>query len=157
MSDTAYDDDGVDHSDAYDTNPGEQGKWISAIIALAGLWLIGEAVFVDLLLEDTVGLGIEDFWNDLLVGVALTVLGGYNYSRRTNETLGSAGAAGLAALLGLWLIVSPIALGIRSNIFQTAPELGFWHDVIVGLVVFVVSVYSVYKTRTVDVATPTPD
>lgn len=157
MSNSTYDDDHVDSSDEYDTNPGEKGKWISALIALAGLVLIGEALFVDLLLEESAFLGIEDFWNDLIVGIALTALGGYNYSRRANETLGSAGAAGLAALLGLWLIVSPFVLGIRGDIFQTTPELGFWHDVIVGLTVFVLSVYSVYQTRTVDTATPTPE
>jgi hypothetical protein len=154
MSDRTYDDNHVDSSDEYDTNPGEQGKWISALIAIAGLWLVGEAIFVDFLLEESVILGIEDFWNDLIVGIALIVLGGYNYNRRTNETLGSAGAAGLAALLGLWLIVSPFALGIEVNIAEITPELGFWHDVVVGLLVFGLSVYSVYETRTVDTGTP---
>lgn len=157
MSDNGYDDNNMDSRDEYDTNPGEQGKWISALIALAGLWLIGEAVFVDLLLEQSTMLGIEDFWNDLIVGIALTALGGYNYSRRSNETLGSTGAAGLAALLGLWLIISPFVLGIRVNIFEFMSELGFWHDAIVGFSVFVISVYSAYKARTVDVATPSPE
>lgn len=156
MSNDTYDENHVDSTDEYDTNPGEQGKWISALIALAGLWLIGEALFVDLLLEDYVVLGIEDFWNDLVVGIALTALGGYNYTRRANETLGSVGAAGLAALFGLWLIISPFVLGISVNLFDFTAELGFWHDVVVGAVVFGISVYSAYKSRTVDVASPTP-
>lgn len=154
MSNTTYDDEHVDERDEYDTNPGEQGKWISAVIALAGLWLIGEAIFVDFLLEESAVLGIEDFWNDLIVGFALAALGGYNYSRRTGEQLGSAGAAGLAALLGLWLIVSPFAFGIEVNLSEFGGELGFWHDVLVGLVVFGLSVYSAYETRTVDTGTP---
>lgn len=156
MNDNRHNDDRVERRDEYDTNPGKQGKWISALIALAGLWLIGEALFVDLLLEESTVLGIEDFWNDLIVGVALATLGGYNYSRRANETLGSAGVAGLAALLGLWLVISPFALGIEVNITEITPELGFWHDVVVGLLVFGFSAYSAYETRTVDVGTPAP-
>jgi hypothetical protein len=155
MSDSTHDDTRVNSTNEYDTNPGEQGKWISAIIALAGLWLIGEAIFVDFLLEESVALGIEDFWNDLVVGIGLLALGAYNYSRRANEKLGSAGAAGLAALLGLWLIVSPFALGIEVNAMEFMSELGFYHDVVIGLLVFGLGVYSAYETSTVDTGTPT--
>lgn len=138
------------HESDYDTNPGEQGKWISALIALAGAWLVFEAFWFDQLL-------LGNVWNDVIVGIALIVLGGYNYYRRSNEELGSTAAAGLSALLGLWLIVSPFVYDVEVNGAELTTELGFWNDVIVGLLVLLLGAYSVYKSRDVDVATPSVD
>jgi hypothetical protein len=141
-----YDQDRVD--DDYDTNPSESGKWISAIIALAGLWLVIEPFLIDPII-------MGNFWNDIVVGVLLIVLGGYNYYRRTNEKLGSTAAAALAALLGLWLIVAPFVYDLDIGVAEVTTELGFWNDVIVGLIVLLLGAYSAYETRDVDVASPT--
>ena len=121
----------------YDENPSEQGKWLSAIIALGGLWLIVEAWVFDVTQVS--------FWNGMLVGIALVALGGYNYYRRNNEELGSTAAAALSALLGLWLIAAPFLLsgGVATD---TSP-VTFWTDVIVGLVVFLLGAYSAYESR----------
>ena len=59
-----------DEYDDYDPNPTEQGKWISALIALLGAWMIVEGVLFDVV--------ATQFWNDILVGLAVTVLGIYN-------------------------------------------------------------------------------
>lgn len=134
----------------YDENPAEQGKLASALIALAGIWLLIEPF----LLEPIVA---GNFWNDIVVGALLLVLGGYNYYRRANDDLGSTAVAGLAALLGLWLIVAPWVYGIETPQGEIVTELGFWNDVVVGLLVLVLGVYSVYETRTVDVITPASD
>lgn len=147
MSDRSYDEEYGDeeYETDYDTNPGEHGKWVSAIIALAGLWLVIEPFLFGVL--------AGNLWNDVIVGVLLIALGGYNYYRRANEELGSAAAAGLAALLGLWLIVSPWVYGAEIGTVNVTTELGFWNDVIVGLIVLVLGAYSVYEARDVDVAT----
>lgn len=134
----------------YDENPAEQGKWASALIALAGVWLLVEPFLIAPIVAG-------NFWNDIVVGALLVVLGGYNYYRRANEDLGNTAVAGLAALLGLWLIVAPWVYGIDTGSGEVVTELGFWNDVVVGLVVLALGAYSAYETRTVDVMTPASD
>lgn len=125
--------------DDYETNPDERGKWISALIALLGAWLIVEAVIFDL--------AATQFWNDVLVGALLLAVGVYNYYRRANERHADAGAATLAALLGLWLIAAPFVLGFGGGFAETTNDLGFWNDVAVGLLVFILGAYSAYAGR----------
>jgi len=148
MSERTYDDepDDVDYDSDTGPNPAEQGKWVSALIALAGVWLVVEAFLFDVLL-------LGNVWNDIIVGIALIALGGYNYYRRSNDELGSVAAAGLAALLGLWLIVSPFVYDIEVAGAEITSEIGFWNDVIVGLLVLALGVYSAYEARDVDVGT----
>lgn len=133
--------------DEVDENPGERGKWVSAIIGLAGVWLLIESVWFELL--------AANFWNDVVVGVLLVALGGYNYYRRSNDELASTAAAAVSALLGLWLVVSPWVYGVDVGTFEVATAAGFWNDVIVGLVVLVAGAYSVYESRDRDVAVAT--
>lgn len=122
-----------------DPNPGEHGKGLSAIIALLGIWMILEAVLVDLV--------AAQMWSDALVGMALLVIGVYNYSRRSDKQLGSIGAATLVAILGLWLIAAPFLLGLDGGFAETVNDIGFWNDVVVGLIVFGLGAYSVYEIR----------
>jgi hypothetical protein len=131
----------------YDRNTNEEDRWASAIIALAGIWLLIEPFLLDPIIAG-------NRWNDIIVGLLLLALGGYNYYRRTNDRLGSTAAAGLAALIGLWLLVAPWVYGIDAGGGEIVTELGFWNDVIVGLVVLALGVFSVHETRDTDVATP---
>lgn len=126
-------------ADTYDPNPGEDGKWLSAIIALLGLWMIVQALLFDLT--------ASQFWNDVIIGVALAGLGGYNYSRRADERFGNMAAAALAALLGLWLIASPFMFGADGGTTETVNDFGFWNDIIVGLAAAGLGAYSAYKVR----------
>lgn len=140
MSDTPTDDyDQPRNADEYDPNPGERGKWLSALIALLGAWMIAEALLFDLV--------ASQFWNDVFVGVALLTLGGYNYYRRADEKFGNMAAAVLAALLGLWLLASPFMFGADAGATEATNDFGFWNDVIVGLAAFLLGAYSAYKTR----------
>lgn len=138
MSESDVDAERTYDADEYDPNPGERGKWISAIIALLGLWMIVEALWLDLV--------PGQFWNDVVVGALLLVVGGYNYSRRANEQLGSAAAAVVAALVGLWLVVAPFVLG-GGEVGLSTNEVGFWNDIVVGLVVLALGAYSAYEIR----------
>ena len=134
----------------YDPNPEEEGKWISGLIALVGLWLVVEAFLFDFLL-------LGNVWNDAIVGVLLVALGGYNYYRRADEEPGSVAAAGLAALLGLWMVVSPFVYGLGEGWTVITTQIGFWNDVIVGLVVLALGVYSAYEARDLNVGTTATD
>lgn len=128
-----------------DAGPGERGKWISALVALAGLWLIVEPFLFEMT--------AANFWNDIVVGVSLVVLGAYNYRRRADRRLGSVSVGVFAALLGLWLVVAPFAFGTDGGATE-ATGLTFWNDVVVGLLVLLLGAYSAYEARDTDVARP---
>lgn len=152
MSDSDAYDRQESHADEYedrdlDRNPTESGKWISALVALIGLWLVVQTV----LLDPVAG----NFWSDVIVGLALVALGGYNFYRRANEELGSVGVGAFVALLGLWLIVTPFILGSTVETGAGVEmDLEFWNDVIAGVIVFLLGAYSAYEARETDVARP---
>lgn len=125
--------------EVYEPNPTERGKWISALVALIGLWLVVEAFVFEL--------AAAQVWNDVLVGALLLVLGGYNFYRRSDEELGSAAAAAIAGLLGAWLVLSPFIFGVEAGLTETVNEAAFWNDVILGLIVLVLGAYSAYEIR----------
>jgi len=140
MSQRTHDSDATaDRTDDYDPNPNERGKWLSALIALLGLWMIVEALVFDLV--------ATQFWNDLLVGALLLALGGYNFYRRADEHMGNVAVAALVALLGLWLIVTPFVFGESGGLTETTNDAAFWNDVIVGLIAAVLGAYSAYEAR----------
>lgn len=123
----------------YDPNPDESGKWLSAIIALLGAWMIVQAIVLDIV--------ATQFWNDILIGALLLAIGAYNYYRRTNEEIGSVAAASVAALIGLWLVAAPFVVGADAGLTETTNDLAFWNDIVVGLLALVLGAYSAYDAR----------
>ncbi|MGQ4557165.1 SPW repeat domain-containing protein [Halobellus sp. GM3] len=122
-----------------DRNPTERGKWISALIALVGLWMIAEGFLFDLT--------AAQLWNDAVIGLLLLAVGGYNYYRQANERFGSVGAASIAALIGLWIIVTPFVFGDGFAAGATGAAFGAWNDLLAGLITFALGAYSAYKFR----------
>ncbi len=146
MSDSdAYDRDEEYETTEVDTNPAERGKWVSALVALVGLWLIVEPFLFEMT--------AANFWNDVIIGAALVVLGAYNYYRRADERLGSVAVGVFVALLGLWLIAAPYVFGVEGGITE-ATGLAFWNDAIVGALTLILGAYSAYEARDTDVARP---
>jgi len=143
MSDSdAYDraETGEEEYRAARANPEERGKWISALVALLGLWLVVQAF----LLNPVAG----NFWSDIIIGVALVGLGGYNYYRRADDRIGSVAVGAFVALLGLWMVVTPFLFGsAQANVFLADFDSALWNDVIIGLLVFILGAYSAYKAR----------
>lgn len=115
----------------------ERGKWVSALVALLGLWLIVAAFVFDLL--------AANFWNHVIVGVLAIALGGYNYSKRANERFGSVAAATFVALLGLWLIASPWIVDTELAGTDVVTVVGFWNPIVVGALMLVLGAYSAYE------------
>ena len=144
------DSDAADRTEEYDAravdeNPAERGTWISALVALLGLWLVVEPWLFEL--------SAANFWSDVVVGVALVVLGGYNYYRRADRRLGSASVGVFVALLGLWLVAAPFVFGGPVSGTDTG-DVGVWNDIVVGALAFVLGAYSAYEARDTDVAHP---
>jgi hypothetical protein len=128
-----------DIEEAHGPNTAERGEWLSAAIGLLGLWMIAQAFLFDLVASQV--------WNDVVVGALLLLVGGYNYARRSREEFGNVGAAALAALLGLWLVASPFVFGADGGFAETVNDLGFWNDVVVGLLALGLGAYSAYWIR----------
>lgn len=121
------------------SNPTERGQWVSALVALLGLWMIVEALWFDLIAAQV--------WNDVVVGVLLLAVGAYNYDRRAEERVGSMGAAVLVALVGLWLVASPMMFGADTGVTEAINDAGFWNDVVAGLIALVLGAYSANEIR----------
>lgn len=118
-------------------NPGRRRRWLAAIVAILGGWVVLQAVWFDLV--------PARFWNDVAVGAALLAAGAYNLFRRSNAEFGSAGVAALAAILGLWLVAAPFLFG--PGLDAEANGIPAVTVVVVGLVVFAASAYSAYAIR----------
>jgi len=128
-----------DGGERHGANPHERGKWLSALIALLGIWMIAQALMVDLT--------AAQFWNDVLVGALLIGVGGYNYSRRSSERFANTAVALIAVAAGLWLIAAPFVLGADAGLTETTNEFGFYNDIIVGLLAMGLGAYSAYRAR----------
>jgi hypothetical protein len=122
-----------------DPNPYERGKWLSGIIALLGAWIVLQSFLFDMV--------ASQFWNDIIVGALLLGVGGYNYSRRGKDKIGSVGAAAIAALLGLWLIAAPFMFGWDAGATEAVNPLVFWNDIVVGLITLGLGAFSAYAAR----------
>ena len=122
-----------------DPNPYERGKWLSGLIALFGAWMIVQSFLF--------GMVDSQFWNDIIVGALLLIVGGYNYSRRGSDKVGSVGAAAVAALLGLWLVAAPFMFGWGRGVTEATNPLVFWNDIIVGLITLAIGAFSAYAAH----------
>ncbi|MFC4550537.1 MULTISPECIES: SPW repeat domain-containing protein [Halorussus] len=122
-----------------DPNPYERGKWLSGIIALLGVWMLLEAFLFDIV--------ASQFWNDVIVGALLLVVGGYNYSRRGSDKVGSVAAAAIAALAGLWLVAAPFMFGWDGGTTEAVNALAFWNDIVVGLLALAIGAFSAYAAH----------
>lgn len=106
--------------------------WLSGFVSLFGLWLI-LTVLVETL--DLAVLTFEfgaatdaAFYNNLVVGLAILLVAGYNFYRIATDHDSSMGAMGLVVLLGLWMIVMPFLIEVEAND-------AYWSNVVTGVIV----------------------
>ncbi|MFC4542542.1 hypothetical protein ACFO5R_11495 [Halosolutus amylolyticus] len=93
-----------------------------------GCWLVVAPIVVD---APAIG-----WWNDAVVGTVVVLAAGTNYARAVRRRPASAIGSGLAAILGLWLVVAPFALGIKG--------VALWNDVVAGTLVASFAGYNAY-------------
>ncbi|WP_135819966.1 SPW repeat protein [Halostella litorea] len=112
-------------------------KLLAGLASLIGLWVvIAPFIYGDVSGDTLDALG----WNNVIVGAAIFLVAGYNYYRMSKGLNVSEAAAGLVALLGLWLVVAPFVA------FDTTFEL-LSSTAISGLVVAAIGAYNAYKGR----------
>lgn len=105
-------------------------NWLNWLVAVAGLWELVSPFVLD---YSTITVAM---WNAIIVGVVLIVLGAWAAlykEARTDRTLDW-----INAILGVWLVVSPFALGYSATV--TA----MWNNIIVGLVVLVLAGWAAF-------------
>ncbi|AEH37141.1 SPW repeat domain-containing protein [Halopiger xanaduensis] len=110
-------------------------QWVSAIVALAGLGLVAYPFIFES--TDTAT------WNDTLTGTGIFLLAGYNFYRLSKDRLASVGVASLAAVLGLWALVSPAVIEMGSSELAMTTAGG-------GLLVAALSAYNAYANSKAD-------
>ena len=136
------DDSGRDHRDDSTTLANEERRRkisvISGIIAVIGAWVaLSVLVFYDV--------SGAAFWNNVLVGGVVFVAAAYNYYRLANDIPLSVGVSGLVALLGIWLIVAPVLLGMGAG--EGLIDSPFWSTLGSGLVIAALAGYNAYDAR----------
>lgn len=110
-------------------------KLLAGLASLIGAW-VAASPFV---LEETAaeGLGAAG-WNNVAVGAAIFLVAGANFYRLSKGRNVSRGAAGLVALLGLWLVLAPLA------VFEMQDAL-LWSTVASGAIAGLIGAYNAYK------------
>ncbi|WP_121742084.1 SPW repeat protein [Natronorubrum halophilum] len=110
-------------------------QWVSALVALVGLYLVASPFIFEATDAAT--------WNDTLVGTGIFLLGGYNFYRMSRDRLASVGVASLAILLGLWAVVSPYVIDMGSSELATGTTIS-------GVVVALLAAYNAYANSSAD-------
>lgn len=121
-----------DRDTRFDTLDTDTMQWVSALVALVGLWIVASPFVYESTEAAT--------WNNALVGTAIFLLAAYNFYLLSNGDLANVGVAALAVLLGLWIAVSPFGMVMGSDALATS-------SIIAGLVVALLSAYNAYTNR----------
>lgn len=124
----------------------ESTKWLSGINSLLGAWLV-ISPFLLMAVGDSLSASL---WNNIIIGLAIFLVAGYNYYRQSKDLVASTGSASLVALLGLWMIVAPFVVFTAA---ETTTAM-FWSNVITGALVTIIAVYVAYEGREAEMATP---
>lgn len=122
----------------------ESTKWLSGINSLLGAWLV---ISPFLLISVAADLSAS-VWNNIIIGLAIFLVAGYNYYRQSKNLVASTGSASLVALLGLWMIVAPLV------VFAVDTTTMFWSNVITGALVTLIAVYVAYEGREAEMPAP---
>jgi hypothetical protein len=104
------------------------GKTLSWLVALTGLWEV-VAPFILGYSMTTVAM-----WNAIIIGAALIILA--IWAAVSNQANVDRNLDWLNAVLGVWLILAPFALG------YSAVMLAMWNDIIVGVVTIVLAAWA---------------
>lgn len=116
----------------------DTARWLAGASLLVGAWILVSAFVLEM--PDS------HYWNNIVVGAAIVVLAGYTAFRAMEGSV-KGWAAGLAGLLGLWMVATPF-------VYETVGDTILWSDVLSGAVVAILGGYVAYRaSRTEEAAT----
>lgn len=125
------------NNNLYTNTPDNATRPASVLNVLAGIWLI---------ISPWV-LGFNDlqvaFWDTLLVGIAVLVLAAIRLA-----TTGTQGLSWINLILGVWLIISPFALGFA------AAQVSMGNAIFLGVLVGIFSLWAALGAQTTSPAPP---
>jgi hypothetical protein len=106
--------------------------WLSGFVSLFGPWLILTA-FVETLDLGVLTLEFGEaseavLYSNVVVGLSILLVAGYNFYRLATDYDSSVGAMGLVSLLGLWTVLVPFLVEVGTND-------AFWSTLVSGVVV----------------------
>lgn len=124
------------------TRANSASKWLSGANVLLGLWLFIVPTFVW-------SVSNANFWNSLLIGAAIAILGAYGFYVASDEGAIPRWSSGLNGLLGIWLILSAFVWSLAGVVF--------WNAIVVGVLVALFGGYNAYAgaEATEEATTPT--
>lgn len=111
----------------------QQSRFATALVALAGLWLMAAPFVLGYANVD----GMRARSDDLLFGAAILIVSGYRFLRAPHATWMSV----VTAIMGFWVFLAPFYIGYNS--VATAA----WNDHLVGIFVMIVSAWAALATR----------
>lgn len=133
----------TERSSTVTTPSGSLAKWASWLAALVGLWVL-VSPFV---LSGAFGSGTPMYSTAIggVVVLGLSAFGAYSIRTGAETPPNSLGEIGgwLAALLGLWMAVSPFVL--TGEIASGTP---MWSNVVAGILAAVLAAYAGYELHT---------
>jgi SPW repeat len=119
-------------SSNYPRSTRQADSGVSVINVLIGIWLI-ISPFVIMAFSQLMNMRA----NNVIIGILVGLVALFRASKSANAQW-----SWLNVIFGIWLIISPFALGVSSNL--TA----MWHNVIVGIVVGLLALSRAFTPRT---------
>jgi hypothetical protein len=111
----------------------QQSRIATALVALAGLWLMAAPFVLGYANAD----GMRARSDDLLFGAGILIVSGYRLLKAPDATWMSV----VTAVMGFWVFLSPFYIGYHSVTVAN------WNDHIVGIFVIIVSAWAALATR----------
>lgn len=106
----------------------EQSRTLATINLIVGIWLIVAPYFINPLTS-------QAFWNATIIGIALVIFSGIRLAMPR-----ATWASGVNAILGIWLIIAPFALGFLATG-------AYWNQIISGIIVLIVAMMNMSGQR----------
>jgi hypothetical protein len=119
------------------------GRGAGGIVVLLGIWILITPFFWGTATGTGAwgGGGAWLYWSNIISGIVIAILAGYSTSS------GNSGAGWLAALVGIWVLITPFFWGAMSGAGLAWWGGGgawlYWSNVISGIIVAILAGYSV--------------
>lgn len=117
----------------------DMAGWLSGLAVLLGAWI---AISPFAISSSSTGM-----WNNVLVGLVILLIAGYNYARVSGGRSSIVGGMAIVALLGVWTVAAPFVFEIGSDTL-------LWSNGIAVLIALLVAGFVANDARQVRAGAP---